>query len=234
MRKGDEKKQDILTVAERLFCTRGYKETSVQDIIDTLKTSKGSFYHHFESKDAVLVTLCDQRAQAARQKAEEKLRTVFDRMARLNILMHAAMPLRREETGFLAMLLPLLFEQEGRMVLACYQDSLRAAFLPALAAELEAAREDGVIYPPKGDMLADLALTLVNRCWVHTAQLMLEQIRAARQIAPAELEPELALYRRALERILDAPYGTVEIIRLPEWFEVAQTLARQVKLQAIL
>lgn len=44
MRKGDEKRQAILDVAEKLFYTKGYEATSVQDILDVLDTSKGSFY----------------------------------------------------------------------------------------------------------------------------------------------------------------------------------------------
>ena len=70
MRKGEEKKQEILTVAERLFCLKGYRETSVQDILDVLKASKGGFYHYFESKEAVLETLCTERAQKAKAQAE--------------------------------------------------------------------------------------------------------------------------------------------------------------------
>lgn len=62
MRKGDEKKAEILAVSERLFLTRGYEATSIQDILDVLHTSKGGFYHHFVSKDAVLSTLCTQHA----------------------------------------------------------------------------------------------------------------------------------------------------------------------------
>ena len=60
MRRGDEKKQAILDVAERLFYHKGYEQTSVQDILDVLNASKGSFYHHFESKFTVLETLCVQ------------------------------------------------------------------------------------------------------------------------------------------------------------------------------
>lgn len=64
MRKGDEKRQAILDVAEKLFYTKGYEATSVQDILDVLDTSKGSFYHHFESKEQVLGhPLCATRRQ---------------------------------------------------------------------------------------------------------------------------------------------------------------------------
>ena len=54
MKKGDIKKQEIIQTAEMLFCRYGYNETSVQDILDAIHTSKGSFYHHFESKEQVL------------------------------------------------------------------------------------------------------------------------------------------------------------------------------------
>ena len=65
MRKGEEKKQEIMRVAERLFCRNGFRETGVQDILDALKISKGAFYHYFESKDAVLEMICAEHAGAA-------------------------------------------------------------------------------------------------------------------------------------------------------------------------
>jgi AcrR family transcriptional regulator len=44
----------ILDAAARLFSTRGYHATSVQDIADAVGILKGSLYHHFESKEAIL------------------------------------------------------------------------------------------------------------------------------------------------------------------------------------
>ena len=34
MKKGDARREELLATAERLFCSRGYEGTSVQDIID--------------------------------------------------------------------------------------------------------------------------------------------------------------------------------------------------------
>ena len=62
MKKGDIKKQEFINTAEELFCRNGYESTSVQDIIDSLNTSKGSFYHHFISKEALLEEICSRRA----------------------------------------------------------------------------------------------------------------------------------------------------------------------------
>ena len=39
MRKGDAKRQAILDVAEKLFYSKGYEATTVQDILDVLETS---------------------------------------------------------------------------------------------------------------------------------------------------------------------------------------------------
>lgn len=50
-------KSKIVSAAWRLFYEQGYDDTTVEDIIFESGTSKGSFYHYFESKDALLGSL---------------------------------------------------------------------------------------------------------------------------------------------------------------------------------
>ncbi len=47
----------IVSAAWELFYEQGYENTTVEDIITVSGTSKGSFYHYFEGKDALLETL---------------------------------------------------------------------------------------------------------------------------------------------------------------------------------
>lgn len=47
----------IISAAWKLFYEQGYKDTTVEDIVFESETSKGSFYHYFDSKDALLGTL---------------------------------------------------------------------------------------------------------------------------------------------------------------------------------
>ena len=49
----------IVSAAWQLFYEQGYEETTVEEIIETSQTSKGSFYHYFDGKDALLSTLSD-------------------------------------------------------------------------------------------------------------------------------------------------------------------------------
>lgn len=79
----------ILDVAFRLFMEKGYEHTSIQDIIDHLGgLSKGAIYHHFKSKEDILVAVTDRITAESNQmladirdrsdmSGQEKLKTIF-------------------------------------------------------------------------------------------------------------------------------------------------------------
>lgn len=51
----------ILDVAFRLFIEKVYEHTSIQDIIEQLgRLSKGAIYHHFKSKEDIMVAVTDR------------------------------------------------------------------------------------------------------------------------------------------------------------------------------
>lgn len=55
--RGDETRQIILHTALELFSLNGYDATSVAEICDGAKVSKGAFYHHFPSKSDLFLAL---------------------------------------------------------------------------------------------------------------------------------------------------------------------------------
>lgn len=79
----------ILDVAFRLFMEKGFEQTSIQDIINHLGgLSKGAIYHHFKSKEDILVAITvrmtaesNQMLAAIRDRSDlngrEKLKTIF-------------------------------------------------------------------------------------------------------------------------------------------------------------
>ncbi len=56
-RKRRSTKSRIIKAAWNLFYKNGYDQTTVEDIIAASKTSKGTFYHYFKGKEALLNTL---------------------------------------------------------------------------------------------------------------------------------------------------------------------------------
>lgn len=56
-KRGKNTKRKIVSAAWKLFYEQGYDHTTVDEIIELSGTSKGSFYHYFEGKDALLSSL---------------------------------------------------------------------------------------------------------------------------------------------------------------------------------
>ena len=230
MRRGDEKKQAILDVAERLFYLKGYEQTSVQDLLDVLKASKGSFYHHFESKYAVLETLCQGRAEKALALAEEALGKETEGMNRLNAALHFAMPLREGEEQFLTLLLPMIFSESGRTLYAQYSQALLQTFLPRLQALLNQASLEGMVHLYHPDYTADMLMALLNQCWFDAAKHMMDARHKNSAMDPGDLMEGLQAYRFAMERILDAPFGSLEIVGLTELTQVVSRVLAELRL----
>ena len=214
MRKGEEKRQELLGAAEKLFCAKGYAGTSVQDILDAAGMSKGGFYHHFASKEDVMKALCIRRAERAAAYTEEQLTVASTSMERLNAVLHGFMPLRREEADFVTMICPVIAKPEGRAVAMTYQDALEATFLPLLKAEIAAAAAVDAVCPPVKD-IESVVLNIVNHCWMTAAAQNFDQL------AMLNL---LTKYRRAVEVLLEAPYGSIEIVRIEEMAEIFQRM----------
>lgn len=71
----EETLNQILSVSLNLFIKRGYENTSIQDIIDGLGgLTKGAIYHHFKSKEDIMVAVLKQLYK----DVEDKLAAVRD------------------------------------------------------------------------------------------------------------------------------------------------------------
>ena len=79
-------KGKIIVAAWKLFYEQGYDDTTIEEIIEESGTSKGSFYHYFAGKDALLSSL----SYMFDEKYEELTKTLnpdmhsFDKLMYLN------------------------------------------------------------------------------------------------------------------------------------------------------
>lgn len=223
MRKGDEKRQQLLSAAEQLFCQQGYEKTSVQDILSVTGLSKGGFYHHFSGKDEVLADLCARRSVRAAAYTADALAQAGSPMERINAVLRGYLPLRRDEAAFMGILLPVIAAPEGRGLAMIYQDALEEDFLPLLKAEIAAAASMQLVFPPVREM-ERVILNTVNHAWMAVASAMAAARENGHRLEPAVCLALLEKYRRAVEVLLDAPYGSIEIIRVEEIEEVSRLI----------
>jgi len=57
-------RESLIQAAERLARVKGFDRTSVQEIMNEAGAGKGSFYHHFESKDALGLAVLEEDRQS--------------------------------------------------------------------------------------------------------------------------------------------------------------------------
>jgi AcrR family transcriptional regulator len=60
VKKPHERRSEILAAARQLLQTRDYRQTTMQQLMDTLQVAKGTIYHYFRSKEELLEAVAEQ------------------------------------------------------------------------------------------------------------------------------------------------------------------------------
>lgn len=82
----EERRNEIIETAGKLFEEKGYEQTQVQDIVNEIGVAKGLFYYYFKSKDEVMEELADRYADAIIDdvnKLIDKNISTFDKINRI-------------------------------------------------------------------------------------------------------------------------------------------------------
>ena len=70
VKEAEERKNEILDVAERLFGTKGFDGTSTSDILNEIGIARGTLYYHFKSKEEILDAMISRMMSRLVEKAE--------------------------------------------------------------------------------------------------------------------------------------------------------------------
>lgn len=154
----------ILDTAAQLFFQKGYDKTTLQDIIDTTRLSKGAIYHHFASKEAILISVVDRMGEfnstvlsQVRDKkgltGAEKLREMFRTSMTLSF------------QGKILHMLPFLIENPKFMALQM-QSILGEAAPDYILPILREGIADGSIQAEHPEELSEVLLILSD-LWLH-------------------------------------------------------------------
>lgn len=67
----DERRNEILDIAEKLFHIKGYDKCTINDILKEVGIAKGTFYHYFKSKEEVLDAIVSRYKDVVITKVNE-------------------------------------------------------------------------------------------------------------------------------------------------------------------
>lgn len=71
VKEGEVRRREILVTARELFVTKGYEQTSINDILKIVDIAKGTFYYYFASKEEVLEAIILDIVEEGAKKAEQ-------------------------------------------------------------------------------------------------------------------------------------------------------------------
>ena len=222
MKKGIERRDQIIEAAERLFYEKGYEQTSVQDVLDALSLSKGGFYHYFRSKIELLEAVC--RRQSVRD-AEEMTAAVARQegaVAKLNTLLRYCGLLRADRMDFALLVLRVGYLGGSLQLRACLREGLMEAALPMMREIILEGMAENVFFTRFPDDIGELILQLFANITDELAMLIAS---GAPENQMGDMLTRLETYRCSVETLLGAPFGTITLCDLRLIPEAAAAMA---------
>ncbi len=155
----------ILSVAYRLFMEKGYEHTSIQDIIDHLGgLSKGAIYHHFKSKEDILIAVTDQMTSESNQMlAEIRDRTDLNGREKLKAIFKES--INRPVQNEIYTVAPS-FHKNPKLLFSLLHDTIDCAAPNYLLPIIQQGISDGSIETDYPEQLAELILLVAN-AWMN-------------------------------------------------------------------
>jgi AcrR family transcriptional regulator len=81
-----KKIDSILKASAQLFATKGYRETTIEDIAQALKATKGSVYYYFGNKADILYSICSAYVDSDQENLEEFLNAIEEPVKKIRFI----------------------------------------------------------------------------------------------------------------------------------------------------
>jgi AcrR family transcriptional regulator len=165
--RSQQRHQRILDAATRVFSTKGYHGTLVDEIAAEAETSKGGVYFHFPNKQAIFLALLDRLANILRSRVETAVANEPDPLDRaeaaLRVVLETFGSHRRLARLFLVEALGADPELNARML------QIRAEFADLIRVHLDEAVAQHAIDPLDTATAATAWFGAVNEVVTHWA-----------------------------------------------------------------
>ncbi len=166
-----ETRTRILEAAVKIFATKGYHDTKVDDIVSESNTSKGSFYFYFPSKQDIFLALVDTFADLLESRLHNRIDSETSGMLRVDQALRVCLETFGQYRGLAKIAfvqatgLGLVFEEKRRAV--------NDRFIKIIKSNLDEAIADGSISALDTEIAACAWMGALNEIilrWVYTGE----------------------------------------------------------------
>ena len=145
VRTAEERKNEILDVAEELFVTKGYDNTSTNDILNRVGIARGTLYYHFKSKEDILNAMIERINESlvvrARTIAADTSIPVIDRIVRTIAGLNVDSDIGHE-------IIDQVHKPQNALMHQKMQKNLAAGIVPIIVSLVDESSEQGIFNIP--------------------------------------------------------------------------------------
>lgn len=205
------RKNELLDTAQELFFTQGYEQTTVETIIQKVGVSKGTFYYYFKSKEDLLDALIERMSE----KILEEVRKIVDRedldaITKLNRAYAVTRSVKLENLELLKVLLKVLYDDKNLLFRYKIYRNSTEIMAPEFSKIIKQGIKEEVFNTDFPDEAAKLIFEIAFIFSERVPKLILGSDKNSKSLD--EAEKEFRVYENAIERIIGAGDGTVNIV----------------------
>lgn len=201
VKEAEERKNEILDVAERLFGAKGFDNTSTGDILNEIGIARGTLYYHFKSKEDILDAMIDRMTgrlvEKAADIAKKKEIPVLRRLTMMMLALNVNEPLGQE-------IMEQVHKPQNALMHQKMQSRLLAAVNPLISGLIEEGIIQGICRTEYPAEVAEMTLLYSNTIFDDLAEHNKE-----------ERERKIEAFIYNLERLLGMERGSMEAVILP-------------------
>ena len=196
VKSAEERKNEILDVAEELFAEKGFDNASTNDIINRIGIARGTLYHHFGSKEEILDAIVERMTHEGISRAKA-------------IVADSSIPLLSRFTGAVlalnintkagAEVLEQIHRPQNALLHQKMQERLLGGVVPLIAQLIEEGNGDGLFDSKYPQEAAEMILLYSSIAFDELAEL-----------TPEEKERKSKAFICYTERILGARENSLE------------------------
>jgi len=206
-----ERKNELLDTAQEIFLTKGYKQTSVESIIKKVGVAKGTFYYYFKSKEDLL----DKLVKRMTSKIKVEIKKIvekkdLDAISKLEKAYSVAGNIKLENIHLIKLMLKILYEKDNLILRYKVYKSNIELIVPEFAKIIEQGVKEKLFNTPYPYEAAKLFFELGSILGDTMSKLLLELDEKPENMD--KMLKEIEVYEDAMERILGAKKGTINIV----------------------
>ena len=214
------RKDEFIDAAQLLITSKGYEQLSIDDVLVETGSSKGAFYHYFDSKSALLSAVVDRMVNSGVEvvagvvadpdlSAVQKLEGYFKTLAAF----------KGERHDFLIKVIDVWYSDDNAIVRERFRREAVRLVTPHFASIIRQGISEGTFSLTQPEEMARVVLALMMDTGDEAGQLYLA--RHAGKISLEEVRQRISTYEAAIERLLGVSAGNLHLVHestLQTWF----------------